>query len=167
MEAVAVDHLPVAKREDLHRGAVALDREPDHIDGSHGVPVRCLPLGEMPDREETVAVPRRLLEALVSRRFLHARPELPLDRQRVPGEEPHHALDDLAVILGGDLVHTRGEAAVDVEVETGNSGMTPGPRPFARSKLEDAVQDVQRLAYLLRIRERPEVHGSPTGAVPA
>ncbi len=72
MEAVAVDHLPVAKREDLHRGAVALDRQPDHVDGSHGALVRRLPLGEMPDREEPVSVPRRLLEALVSRRLLHA-----------------------------------------------------------------------------------------------
>ena len=35
MEAVAVDHLPVAQREDLHRGAVALDRETDHVDGPH------------------------------------------------------------------------------------------------------------------------------------
>ena len=166
MEAVAVDHPPVAQREDLHRGAVALDREPDHVDRSDRALVRRLPLGEVPDREQPVSVPGGLLEALVSRRVLHPRLELALDRQRVAGEKPDHALDDLAVVLGGDLVHARREAAVDVEVETGNSRVAAGPRPFAGPELEHAVQDVQRLAYLLRIRVRPEVHGAPPVPLP-
>ena len=33
----------------------------------------------------------------------------------------------------------------------------PGLRPFARPVAEDAVQHVERLAHLLRVRVRPEV----------
>ena len=34
VEPVAVDHLPVAQREDLYRRPVAVDREADDVDGS-------------------------------------------------------------------------------------------------------------------------------------
>ena len=65
MEPVAVDHLSVAQREDLHRRAVAVERDPDHVDGAHSALVRRLPLGQVPHREEAVAVARGLLELLV------------------------------------------------------------------------------------------------------
>ncbi len=71
MEAVAVDHLPVAEREDLHRRTVALDRQPDHVHGSDRPLFRRLPLGEVPDGEEAVSIPRGLLEALLVCCLLH------------------------------------------------------------------------------------------------
>ena len=69
VEPVAVDHLPVAQREDLHRSLVAVGREADDVGRSDGALVRGLSVCEVPDREEPVAVARSLLEAL-------ARPQL-------------------------------------------------------------------------------------------
>ena len=59
-------------------------------------PVGGLPLGEVPDREQAVAVARRVLEALVRRGVEHLLLELALDRLRVAGEELDDAVDDLA-----------------------------------------------------------------------
>ena len=164
VEAVAVDHLPVAEREDLHGRLVAVDREPDHVDRPDVAPVGRLPLGEVPDREEPVPVARRLLEALVRRRLAHPLLELALDRLRVAREEADHALDDLAVVLLRDRPDARREAAVDVEVEARDAGVAARARPLAGPEAEDAVQDVERLAHLLRVRVRPEVDGA--AAVP-
>ena len=51
-------------------------------------------------------------------------------------------------------------AALDVEVEARDARVTPRLRPLARPELEDAVEHVQRLAHLLRVRVRPEVDGA-------
>ena len=165
VERVAVDHLAVTQREDLHRRSIALDREPDDVDRADRPLVGRLPIGEMPDREEPVPVARGLLEALAGRCLLHPLLELALDRLRVAGEEPDDALDDLAVGLLRDLADAWREAAVDVEVEARDARVPPGPRPLARPELEHAVQDVQRLPYLLRIGVRPEVDGAPAVAL--
>ena len=77
VEPVAVDHLPVAQREDLHGGLVAVDREADDVDRPDVAPVRRLALREVPDREEPVPVARGLLEALVGGGLAH-----PLRRAR-------------------------------------------------------------------------------------
>ena len=87
VERVAVDHLAAAEREDLHDAAVALEREPEHVDVADVAPVGRLPLGEVLDREEPVAVARRLLEALLVGRLAHPPLELALDRLGVAGEE--------------------------------------------------------------------------------
>ena len=87
VEPVAVDHLPVAQRKDLHGGLVAVDREADDVDRPDVAPVRRLPVGEVTDREEPVPVARGLLEALVGRGLAHALRELGLDRLRVAGEK--------------------------------------------------------------------------------
>ena len=164
MEAVAVDHLPVAEREHLHRRPVALDRETDDVDRSDRPPLDRLTLGEMADREQAVAVAGGLLEALVGCGVAHPLLELELDRARVAGEEADDAVDDLAVLLLRDRPDARREAAVDVEVEARDPRVPPRPRPLARAEAEDAVQDVERLAHLLRVRVRAEVDG--VAAVP-
>ena len=99
MERVAVDHLAAAQREDLDDGAVALGREADHVHRPDRLPLDRLPLDEVLDREEPVAVARRVLEALLGRRLLHPPLELALDRLHVAGEELDHAVDDAAVVL--------------------------------------------------------------------
>ena len=88
VEAVAVDHLAVAEREDLHGRLLALDREPDDVHGADRPLVGRLALRKVPDREEPVPVARRLLEALVGGGLAHPVLELPLDRGGVAGEEP-------------------------------------------------------------------------------
>ena len=157
MEAVAVDQLPVAQREDLHRGAVALGGDPDHVDRPDRALVGRLPLGEVPHREETVPVARRLLEALVLGRQLHLLLELAQDRPRLAGQELDHAVDHAPVVLLGHVPDARRQAALDVVVEARNPGVAPGLRALARPVRKDAVQDVERLAHLLRVRVRAEV----------
>src|SRR5581483_2359750 len=98
VEAVAVDELPVAQREDLDRGAVAVDRDPEHVDGPNRAAIGGLPFGEMADRVEAVAVAGGILESLVLRRLPHLPLELALDRPRLPGQELDHAIDDLALV---------------------------------------------------------------------
>ena len=162
VEAVAVDHLPFAEREDLHGAAVTFDRDPEHVDGSDRALVRGLPLGEVADREQPVPKPRRLLETLLRCGLAHALLDPRLDRLGVALEEADHAVDDLAVGLLRDVVHAGRVAAVDVEVEARDPGVTPRLRPLARPELEGAVQDVQRAAYLFRIRVRAEVDDAAT-----
>ena len=62
-----------------------------------------------------------------------------------------------AVVLLRDVADAGREAALDVEVEARDAAVPPGLRPLARPVAEDAVQHVQRLAHLLRVRVRPEV----------
>ena len=157
VEAVAVDQLAVPEREDLDDGAVALARDPDHVDRPDGRLVGALPLGEMPHREEPVAVARRLLEALLLGRALHLLLELAHDRPRVAGEELDHAVDHLAVVLLGHVPDARGQAALDVVIEARNPRVAARLRPLAGPVREDAVEDVERLAHLLRVRVRAEV----------
>src|SRR5205814_10539434 len=107
VEAVAVDHLATAQREDLHDGAIPLVREADHVDGADGLPLDRLPLGESLYGEETVPVARRVLEALLVRGLLHLLLELALDRPRVPGEELDYAVDDRAVVFLQHVPHAR------------------------------------------------------------
>ena len=71
-----------------------------------------------------------------------------------------------AVLLGRDRVDARCEAAVDVEVEARDPGVPTRARPLARTEAEDAVQDVERLAHLLRVRVRPEVDGATAMPLP-
>ncbi len=75
MEAVAVDQLAVAEREDLDGGAVALGGDSDHVHGPDVTAVGGLPLGQVADGEEAVAVAGCLFEALSGRGLLH----LPLE----------------------------------------------------------------------------------------
>ena len=125
VEAVAVDHLSVPEREDLHRRRFSHDCDTDDIYRPHRPLVGRLPLGEVPDREEPVPVARRLLEALVLRGLAHPRLELTLDRLRVAGQEADHAVDDLRVVVLGDLPDAGREAAVDVEVEARDPRVPP------------------------------------------
>ncbi len=160
VEPVAVDHLAVAERKHLHRSQIAVDREPDDVDRSHVSPIGSLAIGEMPNREEPVTVARRLFETLVGRRLPHALGQLRLDRLRIAGEESDDPIDHRAVLLRRDRADARCETAVDVEVEARDPGVPPRPRPLARAEAEDAVEHVERLAHLLRVRVRAEVDGS-------
>ena len=158
VEAVAVDHLPVAQREDLDGSLVAVDREPDDVHRPDVAPVGRLPVGEVSDREEAVSIARRLLEALVRRGLAHPLGRAPPGSVCVsPERNPIDAVDDLGVAVRRDRSDARREAAVDVEVEARDARVPTGPRPLARPKPKDAVQDVERLTHLLRVRVRAEV----------
>src|SRR5207302_6606438 len=104
-----VDHLAVTEREDLHDGAIAFDRETDHVDRADRATIGVLPFGEVLDRPKPVAVPRCVLETFLRRCFAHPRLELALDRLRLAGEELDHLVDDGAVVVFGDVTDTRGE----------------------------------------------------------
>src|SRR5207245_1582443 len=62
-----------------------------------------------------------------------------------------------AVVLLRDVSDARSEAALDVEVEAGNTRVATGFRALARPVWEHAIEDVEGLAHLLRVRVRPEV----------
>ena len=59
-----------------------------------------------------------------------------------------------------DVGHARRVTPLDVEVEARNSRVPPGLRALARAELEDAVQHVECLAHLLRVRVRAEVENA-------
>ena len=61
------------------------------------------------------------------------------------------------VVLLRDVADARRQAAVDVVVEARDAGMAPRLRAFAGPVREDAVEDVEGLAHLLRVRVRAEV----------
>jgi hypothetical protein len=164
VERVAVDHLAAAQREDLHHAAVAVERQPEHVHGADCSLVRRLPLREVADREETIADPRRLLEPLVRGRASHPFLELVEDRVGVARQELDDALDDRCVVLLRDVADARRVAALDVEVEAGDPGVPARLRTLTRPELEDAVQNLERLAHLLRVRVWAEVENAP--AVP-
>ena len=124
-----VDHLAAAEREHLHGRPVALERDAEDVDRADLPPVGALLLGQVLDREEPVAVARRVLEALVGGRLPHLPLQLAHDRLRVAGEEVDHALDDLAVRVLRDVVDAGGVAALDVEVEAGIPEWRPGFGP--------------------------------------
>src|SRR5205085_8363810 len=65
--------------------------------------------------------------------------------------------EDRAVVLLGHVPNAGGETAVDVVVEAGDPRVPARLRPLARAVREDAVQDVERLPDLLRVRVRSEV----------
>src|SRR5581483_2049113 len=157
VERVPVDHLAAAQREDLHDRALALRREADDVDGADRLPLDRLALDEMLHGEEPVAVARRILEPLVARRLVHLLLELALDRPHVAREELDHAVDDRPVVLPGDVADARREAAVDVVVEARDPGVAARLGALARPVGKDAVEDVEGLADLLRVRVRAEV----------
>ncbi len=106
---------------------------------------------------QPVAVAGRVLEPLLGRRLSHLLLEPPADRPVVARQELDHLVDHLAVVLLRDVADARRVAALDVEVEARDAAVPAGLRPLARPVAEDAVQDVERLAHLLRVRERAEV----------
>src|SRR3954447_26369241 len=108
----------------------------------------------MLDREEPVAEPRRLLEALVLGGRAHATLELALNRLRVARQELHDAVDDLRIFRSRDVADARRVAAVDVVVEARDARVPAGLRPLARAVTENPVQHVERLTHLLRVRVR-------------
>ena len=165
MERVAVDHLPVAEREDLHNGPIALYREPDHVDRSDGAEIGGLPFGQMLHAPQPVAIPRGLLEPLVRGRCLHLPLELALDRPGVSGEELDHLIDDRAVIVLRHVPDARRQAAVDVVVEAGDARVASGLRALAGPVRKDPVQNVEGLPDLLRVGVRPEVDDPATVAL--
>ena len=156
VEGVAVDHLPVAEREDLHCRARPLDRDPDDVHGATArLSAACRSARCRRRRAGSgTAPPPRTARP---RRLRHPALQLADDRPRLSGQELDHAVDHLPVVLLRDVVHARREAAVDVEVEARDPRVATRLRALARTEPEDAIEDVQRLAHLLRVRVRAEV----------
>ena len=61
------------------------------------------------------------------------------------------------VVLLRHVANARRQAAIDVVVEARDARVPAGLRPLARPVREDAVQHVERLAHLLRVRVGAEV----------
>ena len=74
-----------------------------------------------------------------------------------PEKELDDAVDDAAVVLLRHVADARRQAAVDVVVEARDAAVAARLRPLAGPVAEDAVEDVERLAHLLRVRVRAEV----------
>jgi len=161
VKGVAVDQLAVAQRKHLHDGPVPLEREADDVDRADRAKVRSLAFRQMLDASKPVPVTRGLLETLVGGGVLHFPLELALNRLDVPREELDHLIDDRPIILLRHVAHARREAPLDVVVEARDPRVTPRLRPFAGPVREDPVEDVQRLADLLRVGVGPEVHDAP------
>ena len=164
-EAVAIGEPPAPERKDLHRRVSSAGGDPDDVDGADRALVGGLALGEVAHGEEAVAHPRSLLEVLPLGRCLHPLLELALDRPRLAGEELDDAVDDLSVVLLRDVVDAGRQAAVDVVVEARDARVAARLRPLTRAEAEDAVEDVEGLAHLLRVRVRAEVDDSATVAL--
>src|SRR6185312_2970378 len=94
---------------------------------------------------------------LLGSRLAHLLLERPPDRAVVAAQELHDLVDHLAVVLLRDVPDARGVAALDVVVEAGDAAVAAGLRPLAGAVAEHAVQHVERLAHLLRVRVRAEV----------
>src|SRR5262249_20208714 len=144
------------------RGAVGPEGDTDGVDRPDRAPLDRLPLGEALDRVQAVAVARRVLEPLVPCRLAHLPLELSPDRAVVAREKLDHPVDDPAVVLLGDVLHAGGEAALDVVVEARDAAVPARLGSLARPVAEDAVEHVERLAHLLRVRVRPEVEDAAT-----
>src|SRR5207237_5835702 len=98
-----------------------------------------LPLEEVLDGEEAVAVASRVLEPLPGRRLLHPPLQLALDRLHVAREELDHAVDDAAIVLLRHVADARRQAATDVVVEARDAAVAARLRPLARPVAEDPV----------------------------
>jgi hypothetical protein len=98
VKAVAIDHPSAAQRKDLNRGAVALERKPQHVRASFARKVGRLALEQVPHRHQPVAIAGRLLEALLVGGLLHRALQARLNRLGVTGEELDHAVDQSSVV---------------------------------------------------------------------
>jgi hypothetical protein len=154
---VAVGEPTSAEREYLHSRSAVGRGDADHVDGPDRPLVRRLAFGEMADGDEAVAHAGRFLEILPLRGGAHPIVQLIEDRLGLPGEEVDDPVDDLAVVLLGDVGNARGQAAVDVVVEAGNPRMATRLGPLAGPEAEHAIEDVESLPHLLRVCVRAEV----------
>src|SRR5689334_17003458 len=106
---------------------------------------------------QAVAIPGRVLEPLLRCRFLHLLLEAAPDWPVVTRQELDHLVDHLAVILLRDVADARRVAPLDVVIEARDAAVPPRLRPLTGAVAEDAVEHVQRLSHLLRVRKWAEV----------
>ena len=165
MKSVAIDHAAAAKREDLNRGTLALDREPQYVHTPLAGKVGCLPLEQVLHRREPVSIPGRLLELLLVGRLLHRALQAALNRIGVAGKELDHRVDQDTVVGGRDQPDAGRIAAIDVVIEARNARAPAWLRPFAGTETEDPVQHVERAAHLLGVRVRTEVEDAAAVAL--
>src|SRR4029079_14448400 len=92
---------------------------------------------------------------LLARREVHPRLEIALDLLEAPGEERHHAVDPLAVLLLGDVADARRSAALDVVVQARRAGVAARLRPLAGAEQEDLAEQIERSAHALGGAVRP------------
>jgi hypothetical protein len=161
MEGVTVNQFAVTEWKHLHRRLLTVERKPNHVRGTHGPLVRRLPGRERVDRLQPVPIASRILVSLLGRSFLHFLLQRACDRAGVSTKKRDHRVDHFPVRLTRDRANARRRTAFDVEVETRRARVATWRWPLAGAKLEDAVEHIQRLAHLLRVRVRAEVHGAP------
>src|SRR3954447_1343899 len=157
VEALAVRQHAVADLEDLGVGLGVLGGHGDRVERAHGAVRYALPLEQMPDRLEPVAVHRGLLELLLGRGVLHLALDIALDLAVAAAQEVDDRVDRLAVLLLRHVADARRAAALDEVVEARAARGAAGLGAVTATVLEDLAEQVERLADTLRVAVRAEV----------
>ena len=157
VEGLAVAEHAVADLEDLRVGLGAVDGDRDRVVGAGALVGDALALEQRAHRLQPVALDRRLLVVLLAGVEVHPALEVALDLLEAPGQERHHAVDALAVLLLGDVADAGRPAALDVVVQARRAGVAAGLGPLAGAEQEDLAEQVERAAHALGARVRAEV----------
>ncbi len=132
VEALPVREDAVADLEDLRVGLIVGDGDRDRVERAGRLVGDALALEQTAHGSQTVALARRVLEALLVRGLLHRSLELALDFAIAPREKRDHAVDPLAVVVLGDVADARCLAALDVVVEA-RASRCGGPASHPRT----------------------------------
>ena len=160
---MALGQQPVADLEHLRVRLRALDRDRDQVGVVERLAGDAAPLHQRAHRLEAVAVDGGALELLGVGRLAHLALEVALDVAVAAGEEVDDRVDPAPVLLAVDVADAGRRAALDVVVEAGDAGAAPRLGPLAGAVLEQAPEEVERLAHALRRRVGAEVDPRRSG----
>lgn len=157
--AALAAHPPVADVEDLHGGFQRVVGEGHHVGVGAVAEHHGLLLHGPAQRCDVVAQPRGPLELQLLAGLGHLPFQLADHGVGAAGHEVAEAVDDVAVLVGGDAADAGRGALADVPQQAGPAHLT-GPLEHARGagpRREDAQQQVEGLADRPGVRVRPEV----------
>src|SRR5205085_3983016 len=106
-------------------------------------------------RAQTIALPGRVLEALLVGGLLHRTLERALDLAVAAGEKGDHTVDPAPVVLATDVADARRFAALDVVVQAGRAAAATRLRALAGAEHEHLAEHLERRANALGVAERP------------
>ena len=148
--------------EDLHRDLERVLGEGDHVDVGAVAEHHRLLLERALHRAEVVAQPGRLLEVLAVGGGVHLPLDPPDERPGLAGHEVTEVVDDLAVVVGGDVADARRRALVDVAEQARPPDLAGALEDAvgAAPHREDPQQDVDGLADRPGVAVGAEVAGA-------
>ena len=165
VEALAVGQHAVADLEHLGVGLALVHGDGDRVERPDGLVGHALTLEQRVHRAQPVALPRRILEALLGRRLAHRFLERALDLAVAAGQEVDHAVDPLAIVLAAHVPHARRLAALDVVVQAGRAATPAGLGPLAGAEHEHLAEHLERGAHALGVAVGTEVRPVPAVAL--